>query len=740
MLNSVEFLRLFQHQRYTLAYLSKSGMRSFPVRPEKLENAIKLLSKYNNEGSEIYFMANEGSGELNASRTACHGTKQVIGLSALFLDAELPDGSDPLPAVLDFCRDFFEHPSIIVTTSPNRYHCYWLLEPEELTKKSIVQWKQIQAFLHSKLSADRTMTDIPQLLRIPGFVNNKKGFKIEVAITEKTNLPYKLQTLYTNLSKQFPELKDYKAFEPLKPVLEDTKVTEGERHEELLRRARKLYTIDSMTDEDVRCYIHGFVANHVVGGGVFLPGGAREKELDRILAAAKGYADEEKQKSLAQSIIQHIERTTKNKSSFELDPDFFYQAPGTVGELTRHIVDTSIYQIPSHAFAAAVTIFGLTLAKRIEGPNGLPPLNYFLCLAPSGSGKTGVQKAIKKTLSQVGIAHLLEDGIGSAQGLLKFLSSHTGLGVVMYDESKDLFQASKSQNSYESRIPIELTKLYTAYGTPYSPPTLKTDKRSDKIVLDNPLLSLIGFGQHVLVETAFTKQNVTEGLLSRFIILQANTRLENTDLQTKHVPNHIIDELRNNVVLSGLIEESKIKDSNLPIEDKKIDRVQLPIDPSAQPILDAFKARLTSLYNQAVSDRDGIEALYSRGLEQALRLSLAMSRTSIDLPTLTFATTLLESQIQAFYEMFSKTVLQTQYAKETDRLYEKIIDLCQESSDSTISKRGLQNSTARWFKNGHDFRMQLAELIDRGLVVEFQHTKPSGQRESRLRLGEISNT
>ena len=76
--NAARFLGLFNHERYTLCYLSKTGgMRSFPCAPAKLPPALELLSR-KNEDSEIYFMVNAGSGEMNTAKTACHSTKNVI--------------------------------------------------------------------------------------------------------------------------------------------------------------------------------------------------------------------------------------------------------------------------------------------------------------------------------------------------------------------------------------------------------------------------------------------------------------------------------------------------------------------------------------------------------------------------------------------------------------------------------------------------------------------------------------
>lgn len=729
---SIPFLKSFNHKKYTLCTLSSTGMRSFPCASEKLEKAIPLLQKENEKGSEIYFMVNEGDGVLNDKKTACHSTNNVINLSSIFLDAELSSGLDPLPHINDFCEDSFVSPSLTVKTSPNRHHVYWLLDPLPPTKENVTKWKRIQAFLHSKLSSDRTMTDIPQILRIPGFQNIKKNYFVSTDTPEAPTY-YSLDELYSLLLKHFPTIQDFKAHSPLPPLTPDLKIEEGDRHVDMVRRMRRLFSDPMFTLEDGECWINGYINRHIPDNKQFLNGN-RVNEVKRIVQSCYNYAEEERQKSLAVTIEKVVSKK-KDKSPFELDPDFYYQAPGPVGELTRHIVDTSNYPIPSHAFAAAVSLFGFMKARYIQGERSLPPLNYFLCLAPSGAGKTTIQTIFKEIMGKVGVKHLLEDGISSAQGLIQFLSQSQGLGVILYDEVKDLFQTiqSKRAATYETKIATELTRLYTAYSSSYTPPTTKTQK-GKKVTLEKPLFSFLGYGHHTLVEHLFTKDNVIEGLIPRFIILAVNQRKEIPTVQ-KSVPSHIIDLLRYHSVRSCLVVEESLSSSDHPEIELVPDIEVLPLSPTAIPFYKEFKSRTATLYDHAVQEKNGLEALFSRGCEQSLRLSLAMTtEPHIDRHTLEFTSTLIMSQMQEFHTRFDTVINQTRHAKSTNELYEKIVEFCSESSDYTISRRDLHNRVRRRFENRAQFQNELAELIDLGKVAEFEYRKPSGQKEIRIKI------
>lgn len=727
-LNSKEFLQLFNHKVYTLGFLSKKGMKTFPCIPQKLDKALTTLTNLNKD-SEIYFMVNEGNGKLNEQKTACHSTVNVTNLSAIFLDAELPN-QDPLPIVKKFCEKYFVDPSIIVNTSPIRYHIYWLLEPTPATKENVFIWQKIQSFLHSKLSSDRTMTDIPQLLRIPNFKNTKKDYLITAFSEDDTK--HSLSELYMILKTHFPEIDSFRPFEPLSPVTDDYKVPEGERHEELLRRARKLYNLP-LTDSEIKCFLDGFIQNHVIDNTDFRPSGKRYSEVERILQAAKTYAEKEKLDQASQIITKHVEHK-KTKSEFELDPEFYYQAPDIVGEITRHIVDTSRTPIPAHAFAAAVSIVGFTKARFIEGYDHLPPISYFLCLAPSGSGKTTIQHKVKNIFKQLQISHLVEDGIASAQGLIQFIHEANGLGFILYDEVKDLFQtiSSKYAASYEVKISTELTKLYTAYASTSTPPTTKTHK-GKKIVLSKPILSFIGYGQHVLIDQLFSKSNVSDGLLPRFIILAVNNKAEHSSISQK-LPQSILDELQYNLTKSCIAIEEKATQSDIPVNTTPVIKT-LSYSNDAQTMYDQFYQYRTTLYNQAIADRNGLEALFSRGSEQVSRLALAMATNEIQAPIAKFCIDLVTSQMNSFYNQFSLTVNTTKHSKETDQLFETILDMTKDNKNQLITKQQLRLKIRHKFETGQ-FDKCLNELIQQGRITELSKSNPAGRQSIYLELND----
>lgn len=131
-----------------------------------------------NHDAGVYFCVN--ALKVGARRTS----DNVEAVTAFFLDL---DGA-PLQPILDWALQ----PNIVVQTSVDRWHCYWILDnyyPEALRL-----FKQIQRWLADKFSGDRSITDLCRVMRLPGFFN-MKGVPYLVNFKCIRQQPYKLQEI-----------------------------------------------------------------------------------------------------------------------------------------------------------------------------------------------------------------------------------------------------------------------------------------------------------------------------------------------------------------------------------------------------------------------------------------------------------------------------------------------------------------------------------------------------------------
>ena len=148
----------------TLAGGSRLTFQTFDDTNEKRPNLSRVmhgpfarnceqLIRLNTAGAGVFVMVAEGDGRGRKS-------VNVNRLRAVFVDL---DGA-PVEPVLGAPLA----PSIVVESSPGRWHAYWLCDgiPRD-------QFKSAQQTLADLYHADRKVCDLPRVMRIPGFLHRK---------------------------------------------------------------------------------------------------------------------------------------------------------------------------------------------------------------------------------------------------------------------------------------------------------------------------------------------------------------------------------------------------------------------------------------------------------------------------------------------------------------------------------------------------------------------------------------
>lgn len=116
--------------------------------------AIDKLCDLNAQGSGVFVMVNQGDGK---GRKA----ENVGTVRALFVDL---DGA-PVEPVFD--AGMPAH--IWVESSTGRYHAYWLV-----SDCSLEQFPPIQKAIAARFDGDKAVNDLPRVMRVPGFLHQKK--------------------------------------------------------------------------------------------------------------------------------------------------------------------------------------------------------------------------------------------------------------------------------------------------------------------------------------------------------------------------------------------------------------------------------------------------------------------------------------------------------------------------------------------------------------------------------------
>ncbi len=117
---------------------------------DELGERLKTL---NADGAGIFFMVNAGD---------CLGRSKsnVVRVRAQFVDLD----SAPIAPVLEARPQ----PSIVVESSPDKWHAYWLIDDCPLG-----QFTACQVALAKKFNGDPSVKDLPRVMRVPGFLHQK---------------------------------------------------------------------------------------------------------------------------------------------------------------------------------------------------------------------------------------------------------------------------------------------------------------------------------------------------------------------------------------------------------------------------------------------------------------------------------------------------------------------------------------------------------------------------------------
>lgn len=144
-----------------------------------LEQHGARLAHLNSQGAGVFVMVNAGDGR---GRKA----ENVKGIRALFVDL---DGA-PLEPVMTASLK----PQIVVESSPQRFHAYWLVRDCSLDEFTL-----LQAAIAAQFGGDPVVKDLPRVMRVPGFLH-QKGEPFLTRIHETNRLaPYGVEEIVNGL-------------------------------------------------------------------------------------------------------------------------------------------------------------------------------------------------------------------------------------------------------------------------------------------------------------------------------------------------------------------------------------------------------------------------------------------------------------------------------------------------------------------------------------------------------------
>lgn len=348
------------------------------------KDSTKELRKQNlNDHWGIFFTVNQLDRDLDpinpANNRPRHRTKKMVTHArAIFMDAD-----DPQSAPLD---SFPLAPSIIVESSPNKYHYYWLIQSPT---DELDTWNKMQIGLINKYNGDKNAKDLARVLRLPGYYHNKKEpFLVDVVGGSKKRYQWK------TLKKHFPA--------------EDS-VMESESKPETVSESRSVneHVADIISGRDY----HGSLTSlcHQMKSD----GMADPLIVASLQGMMKSCSPELQAETRWKMRYDDIERDVKNykpKASMEeLDlpeiPTFDNDMgnvpwpPGLFGQLCTDAYNMARYQYPEVAIVSALGLVAGICGRKFNVDDA--GLNiYATLIMDTGMGKDSINQFITRALSE----------------------------------------------------------------------------------------------------------------------------------------------------------------------------------------------------------------------------------------------------------------------------------------------------------------------------------------------------
>ena len=188
---------------------------------KSLDDARIQLLKLNSQGAGVFVTINETDG-LGRRK------ENITKVRALFADL---DGS-PIEPILSVKLE----PHMIVESSKNKYHAYWLVDDCPLD-----QFSDHQKAIAKRFDSDPSVCDLPRVMRLPGF-NHFKGISHKTTIQRICRQPaYLLKDISRELALTIESTCNNQAEIALNEYASSSKPTgrfvKGSRNNELFKAA-----------------------------------------------------------------------------------------------------------------------------------------------------------------------------------------------------------------------------------------------------------------------------------------------------------------------------------------------------------------------------------------------------------------------------------------------------------------------------------------------------------------------
>jgi len=318
---------------------------------------------------------------------------------------------------------------------------------------------------------------------------------------------------------------------------------------------------------------------------------------------------------------------TKSDEPLDNVPEDLLSVPGILQDVVNFYTVTAIKPQPQFAVQAAIAYGSVVMGRRwVTDQRNFSSL-YFLNIGETGSGKEHTKTVLEELLEEAGLDELIGPaGYTSAAGVISTLTKKPTHVSVVDELGRQLKSAAAKGNQHKADA---LTSIMECFGRQdgtlrqqgYATNTMKSaDAEKLEKVVKRPSLTLVGMSTPSEFMQAIGGGDVASGLLNRFVIVKSEIGVQ---LSQEKRRSNISERLAKWSKEHAHAQVGDLDTGNA--HDMPPHPVEVPFTPEAKKLLRSYEERLVDAIKKETGT--GLEAMYNRSREIAMRLSLIIARS-----------------------------------------------------------------------------------------------------------------
>jgi len=334
--------------------------------------------------------------------------------------------------------------------------------------------------------------------------------------------------------------------------------------------------------------------------------------------------------SVARDIVPSLAAKAKRSNDPLINiPAHLLQVPGVLQDAVEYYETTAIKTQPQFAVQAAIALGAVAMGRRWTTDQRNYSSLYLLNIGETGCGKEHAKTVIEAMLDAAQLGHLLGPaGYTSASGVFSALISRP-IHIAVIDELGRTLKSAANRNMQHKAD--SLTAIMECFGRqdgvlrPQGYATIGLTKEQAEAfekVIRRPSLTLLGMSTPSEFYGAISGGDIASGLLNRFLIVKSEIGVQmSQERSIIPIGERIIAWLKDHATAhSG---GGNLAGTNT--HEQPPDPVTVPFSKAAMTLLRGYEEELVRAIK--AENESGLEAMYNRSREIAMRISLIVARS-----------------------------------------------------------------------------------------------------------------